>query len=727
MKTVPQRIAAELKVREQQVDAAIKLLDEGATVPFVARYRKEVTGGLTDTHLRLLQERLGQLRELDDRRETVLNNIREQGKLSTPLQAAIMAAETRTQLEDLYLPYRPKRRTKSSIAREAGLEPLAMALLKNPSQLPTQMAGPFVDAKKGVADVAAALEGARHVLADHIAEDATLVGRIRESLWHQGQFHARLVKGKEEEGAKFSDFFEFEQSMKKIPSHRVLALLRGKKQGILRLGLEHTQDTVVEGKKSPFCQSMVCQHFSIRDQGRPGDGWLQDTVQDAWRKKLKPHVDTDLTKRLLEQAQQEAVRVFSANLRDLLLSPPAGMVPVIGLDPGLRTGVKVAVVDDTGQIQKTSTIYPHPPQKKWQEAKKELVALVKKYAVRLVAIGNGTGSRETMRLLEELKKQQPELQLSGVVVSEAGASVYSASEYAAKELPDMDVSLRGAVSIARRLQDPLAELVKIDPKSIGVGQYQHDVDPRQLASSLDGVVEDAVNGVGVNVNTASAPLLGRVSGLNGTLAGNIVAYRDQHGPFPNRKSLNKVPRFGAKTFELAAGFLRIQQGDTPLDGSAVHPESYALVQRILKKTGLGLKQLIGNQAVLRSLSVEDFVDGRFGEPTVRDILKELEKPGLDPRPIFKTATFQEGIEKITDLQPGMILEGVVSNVTNFGAFVDIGVHQDGLVHVSAMANRFVKDPHEITKAGAVVTVRVVDIDLKRKRIALSMRLDDVPG
>nr|VFK54705.1 MAG: uncharacterized protein BECKTUN1418F_GA0071002_105014 [Candidatus Kentron sp. TUN]VFK59310.1 MAG: uncharacterized protein BECKTUN1418E_GA0071001_10534 [Candidatus Kentron sp. TUN] len=726
MKTINQRIAEELGVREEQVVAAVQLFDEGATVPFIARYRKEVTDGLTDTHLRLLHERLGQLRELEDRRETVLRSIREQGKLTPALEASILEAETRTRIEDIYLPYRPKRRTKASVAREAGLEPLAMALLKDSSQLPEQVAASFVDAEKGVVDVAAALEGARHILSDVISEDATLVGKVRESLWAGGVCQSRLVKGKELEGEKFSDYFDFDQSIHQLPSHRVLALLRGKALGILRIDFEHSQDLAADEVTFPFCESLISRHFGIRDQGRPGDHWLKDTVHYTWRKRLKPRLDTDLTKQLVENAQEEAVRVFSSNLRDLLLAPPAGMVPIIGLDPGLRTGVKVAVVDETGKIRGTTTIYPHPPKNRWQEAKKVLGALVREYNAHLIAIGNGTGSRETDRLVGELKSDYPELKVTGVLVSEAGASVYSASEYASKELPELDVALRGAVSIARRLQDPLAELVKIDPKSIGVGQYQHDMVPQHLAYSLDGVVEDAVNSVGVDVNTASPPLLERVSGLNAALAENIVTWRDENGAFPNRKALHKVPRLGVKTFELAAGFLRIQNGDTPLDCSAVHPESYVLVERILKKTGLSLAELIGNQAILHALPVTDFVDSRFGKPTVQDIFEELEKPGRDPRPAFRTATFQEGVEEIKDLQPGMILEGVVSNVTNFGAFVDIGVHQDGLVHISAMSDRFIKDPREVTHAGLVVKVRVVEVDLKRRRIALSMRLDDTP-
>nr|VFK78096.1 MAG: uncharacterized protein BECKSD772D_GA0070982_10073 [Candidatus Kentron sp. SD] len=728
MKTIDQRIAEELGVREEQVAAAVQLFDEGATVPFIARYRKEATGGLSDDHLRLLHELLEQLRDLEDRRETVLRSIRDQEKLTPELEASILEAETRTRLEDIYLPYRPKRRTKASIAREAGLEPLATSLLEDPSLSPEEVAGAFVDEEKGVSDAAAALEGARHILSEAIAEDAILVGKVRESLWEEGICQSRVVKGKEAEGAKFADYFGFDQPMKDLPSHRVLALLRAKKLGIVRIGLEHGRDLDPEksavGKEHGFCESLIRRHFSIGDQGRPGDRWLGETARYAWRNKLKLHMDMDLTKRLVEKAHLDAIRVFSTNLRDLLLSPPAGMVSVMGLDPGLRTGVKVAVVDETGQVRTTGTIYPHPPRNHWQEAKQALARLAREHGVHLIAIGNGTASRETKRLVGELEKEHPELKITGLVVSEAGASVYSASEYASRELPELDVSLRGAVSIARRLQDPLAELVKIDPKSIGVGQYQHDVASARLAYSLEGVVEDAVNSVGVDINTASPPLLERVSGLNATLAENIVAFRNENGPFPNRGTLNKVPRLGPKTFELAAGFLRIRDGDTPLDCSAVHPESYELVERILEKTRLNLPRLIGNREVLSALPVADFVDSRFGEPTVRDILKELEKPGRDPRPAFRTATFQEGVEEITDLEPGMILEGVVSNVTNFGAFVDIGVHQDGLVHISAMADRFVKDPHEITHAGAVVKVRVVEIDPKRRRIALSMRLRD---
>lgn len=721
---INRRLAKELSVHENQVLQAVQLLDEGATVPFIARYRKEVTGGLTDDHLRTLSERLGQLRELEERRIAVLNSIRQQEKLTKELETAILEADTRTRLEDLYLPFRPKRSTKAAKAREAGLEPLAMMLLGDPTLIPEKAALPFVNGEKEIADTVAALEGAKHILTERLSEEATLIGQVRTQMWEYGVMQARLVKGKEEEGEKFSDYFAFDQPVKKLPAHRILALLRGKNAGILRLGLEHAEDLASSGKTLTHGESLMCQYFSIQNKGRPGDAWLMEVVHDTWLKKLKPHTVTDIIKQLEEKAQEEAVRVFSANLRDLLLAAPAGMVGVIGLDPGLRTGVKVAVVDKTGKVDITTTFYPHPPKNQWQEAKRNLALLAKKFNVRLIAIGNGTGSRETDRLVAEVKKEHPELKLEGVLVSEAGASVYSASAYASKEFPDMDVSLRGAVSIARRLQDPLAELVKIDPKSIGVGQYQHDVDPKRLSVSLDGVVEDAVNAVGVDVNTASPPLLERVSGLNATLAENIVRYREQNGPFANRRSLNKVPRFGSKTFELAAGFLRIHNGDTPLDNSAVHPESYPLVEKILQLTGLPLTELIGNQKVLRTFSATKVIDARFGEPTVKDILQELEKPGRDPRPLFQTATFKEGVEDLKDLTPGMILEGVVSNVTNFGAFVDIGVHQDGLVHISVMADHFVKNPHAVVRAGEIVKVRVVEIDLKRRRIALSMRLHD---
>ncbi|MEG3640257.1 Tex family protein [Magnetococcus sp. PR-3] len=727
MKSITQRIAQHLQVRENQVIAAIDLLDEGSTVPFIARYRKEVTGGLSDVHLRDLQALLTQLRELESRREVILKAVEEQGKLTPELKKSLLDAPTKTALEDLYLPYRPKRRTKAQIAREAGLEPLAMALLKNPNQNPKQLAVDYLNPTLEIHDTEAALAGAQQILMEHFTEDAALVGYARESTWNHGIIHAKVVKGKELDGEKFADYFEFEQRVNTLPSHRTLAMLRGKEAGILRLSLTHKEDAEAKKGAMPFGALLIIRHFKLENRQRAADSWLQSSAGEAWKKKLKPHLDTDLMKRLTEQAQTEAVRVFSANLKDLLLSAPAGMKPVMGLDPGLRTGVKVAVVDHTGQVKQTATIFPHQPRNDWNGALQTLAKLAKSHGVELIAIGNGTASRETDKLVTALKKLSPEHKLTGVVVSEAGASVYSASAYASQELPDMDVSLRGAVSIARRLQDPLAELVKIDPKSIGVGQYQHDVDAKQLDFALDGVVEDAVNRVGVDVNTASAPLLQRVSGLNATLAQNIVSFRDTNGPFKNRKKLNKVPRFGAKTFELAAGFLRIQNGDTPLDGSAVHPEAYPLVERIVQRTQTTLPQLMGHPENLKSLNIQDFVDHKFGEPTIQDILKELEKPGRDPRPSFKTAAFQEGIEDIKDLKQGMVLEGVVSNVTNFGAFVDIGVHQDGLVHISAMANHFVKDPHEVTQAGAVVQVRVMEVDVQRRRIALSMRLDDQPN
>ncbi len=723
MKSIDRRIAEELSVRESQVTAAIALLDEGATVPFVARYRKEATGGLSDVHLRHLHERLVALRELEERRSAILKSVREQEKITPELQRAILEAETRTRLEDLYLPYRPKRTTKAVLAREAGLEPLATRLLHHPEHRPESSAALFVDESLGIGEATAALEGARHLLIDRMGEEADLLGRLRETAWRQGTLVAKIIKGKEQEGGKFSDYFDFSQRVASLPSHRILAIFRGQKEGVLRRSLELDGGNLsASGVTSS--EEMIAAQFKIRQQGRPGDLWLLETVRQAWRKKIRPHLETDLINRLTELAHQEAIRVFAANLRDLLLAAPAGEVSVMGLDPGIRTGVKVAVVEGTGKVVGTGVVYPHAPQNRWQESLDQLASLARTFHVRLVSIGNGTASRETARLVGELQQQHPDLGLVSVVVNEAGASVYSASAYASEELPDLDVSLRGAVSIARRLQDPLAELVKIDPQAIGVGQYQHDLDARRLASSLDGVVEDAVNAVGVDVNTASVPLLERVAGLNRTLARNIVADREAHGPFRNRTEINRVARFGPKAFEQAAGFLRIRNGDTPLDASAVHPESYPLVEKIVGRTGLAIGQLIGNRDALVRLQPGDFVDRQFGEPTVRDILSELEKPGRDPRPGFRTATFREGVESLADLAPGMILEGTVTNVTNFGAFVDVGVHQDGLVHVSTMARRFVKNPHEMVKAGMVVQVRVVEVDSTRRRIALSMILDD---
>jgi uncharacterized protein len=716
---ISQRIAQELAVQEQQVEAAIDLLDEGATVPFIARYRKEVTGGLDDTQLRLLEERLSYLRELEERRRVILDSIQEQGKLTPELEEAIGAADTKARLEDLYLPYKPKRRTKAQIAREAGLAPLAQSLLQDPGQVPEAAAAAYVNPDKGVPDVKTALEGARQILMEQFAEEAELVGRLRDYLWANAVLHARVVPGKVEEGAKFADYFDYTEPLHKIPSHRALALFRGRNEGVLQLTLTVGGENAVDP-----CEQRVAGYFGIQDQGQPADAWLLETVRWAWKVKLFTHLDTELKQRLREAAEEEGIKVFAGNLRDLLLAAPAGPRPAIGLDPGLRTGVKVAVVDATGKLLETTTLYPHVPHNRWDEAIHTLATLARRHQVELISIGNGTASRETDRLVAELLKHHPELGLHKLVVSEAGASVYSASELAAQEFPELDVSLRGAVSIARRLQDPLAELVKIDPKAIGVGQYQHDINQVRLARSLDAVVEDCVNAVGVDVNTASVPLLARVAGLNSNLARNIVAFRDANGAFTSRQALVQVPRLGAKTFEQAAGFLRIMQGANPLDRSAVHPEAYPVVERLLKATGRSIDSLLGDLPLLQTLQPENFTDERFGVPTVKDILAELEKPGRDPRPEFKTAVFKEGVETLGDLKPDMILEGVVTNVTNFGAFVDIGVHQDGLVHISALSDKFVKDPRTVVKAGDVVKVKVLEVDLKRKRIALTMRLRD---
>jgi uncharacterized protein len=722
MLTIEQRIATELSANPRQVEAAVRLLDEGATVPFIARYRKEQTGGLSDTQLRTLEERLRYLRELEDRRGVILASIREQGKLTPELEQAILEADTKVRLEDLYLPYRPKRRTRAQMAREAGLEPLAQALLANPSLIPEQAATAYVSAEKGVADALAALEGARYIVIERFAEDAELVGRLREYLWENGYLVSKVVEGKEEEGAKFADYFDYREPLKGVPSHRALALFRGRREGVLDLRLTLEEDGQEGVLSSP--ETMLGQHFGIREQGRPADRWLLDTVRLAWRAKLADHLEVELMGRLRERAEDAAIHVFARNLHDLLLAAPAGPRPTIGLDPGLRTGVKVAVVDATGRLVDTATIYPHAPRNDWDGSLRVLAALAHKHQVEIISIGNGTASRETDRLVADLIKRHPELGLTKLVVSEAGASVYSASEFAAQEFPDLDVSVRGAVSIARRLQDPLAELVKIDPKAIGVGQYQHDVSQTRLAHTLDAVVEDCVNAVGVDVNTASVPLLARVAGLNQGLARNIVELRNQRGPFRNRRTLREVPRLGEKTFEQCAGFLRIANGDNPLDASAVHPEAYPVVERILAKTGRSIKQVIGDSAFLRALTPSGFTDERFGIPTVIDILAELEKPGRDPRPEFRTAAFKEGVETLQDLKPDMVLEGVVTNVTHFGAFVDVGVHQDGLVHISALSDRYVKDPHSVVKPGDVVKVKVLEVDLKRRRIALSMRLTD---
>ncbi|GGN42112.1 uncharacterized protein FHR83_007292 [Actinoplanes campanulatus] len=718
---IHQRIASELGVREGQVTAAVELLDGGATVPFIARYRKEVTGTLDDAQLRTLEERLGYLRELEDRRAAVLESIRAQGKLDDALERQILEADTKARLEDIYLPFKPKRRTKAMIAREAGLEPLAEGLLGDPSVDPKAAAAAFVDAEKGVADAQAALDGARAILIERFAEDADLIGDLREQMWTRGRLVAKVRDGKQTDGAKFSDYFDFAEPYSKLPSHRILAMLRGEKEDVLDLTMEpHPEED--EG----YFEGRIAGRNGISDQGRPGDRWLVDTVRWAWRTRILIHLGADLRVRLREAAEDEAVRVFAANLRDLLLAAPAGTRATMGLDPGFRTGVKVAVVDATGKVVATDTIYPHVPQNKWDESIHRLAALASKHDVELIAIGNGTASRETDRLATELIKRHPDAKLTKVVVSEAGASVYSASAYASQELPGLDVSLRGAVSIARRLQDPLAELVKIDPKSIGVGQYQHDISEVKLARSLDAVVEDCVNGVGVDINTASAPLLTRVSGITAGLAENIVLHRDSNGPFKSRQEIKKVARLGPKAFEQCAGFLRIRDGADPLDFSSVHPESYPLVRTIAADAGSDVKTMIGNSPLLKAIRPDRFVTDTVGLPTITDILKELEKPGRDPRPAFTTATFAEGVEKIADLKPGMILEGQVTNVAAFGAFVDIGVHQDGLVHVSALSDKFVQDPREVVKSGDVVKVRVLEVDPVRKRISLSMRLTDEP-
>ena len=717
MNSINQRIATELGVGVAQVAAAVELLGEGATVPFIARYRKEKTGSLDDTQLRKLEERLGYLRELEDRRATVLKSIEEQGKLTADLARAVNAAETKVALEDLYAPYRPKRRTRAQIAREAGLEPLADALLANPTLDPQAEAAKFIAEDKGIANAKAALDGARHILVERMAEEPKLVGTLREWEWSEGVLTSKVLEGKKEEGAKFADYFDFGQSIKDIPSHRALAMLRGRNEGVLDLHIDVPHQ--VDRPHPAILKVMTA--FNIAERGRPADGWLADTARLAWKGRMAASIGADLLTRLKERADAEAISVFSKNLKDLLLAAPAGPRVTMGLDPGFRTGVKVAVVDATGKLVDTDTIYPHEPKRDWRGALATLAALCMKHKVDLVSVGNGTASRETDKLAAELIAKTPHLTLTKVMVSEAGASVYSASELAAKEFPDVDVSLRGAVSIARRLQDPLAELVKIEPKAIGVGQYQHDVDQGGLAKSLDAVVEDCVNSVGVDVNTASAPLLARVSGLNQTLASNIVAFRDENGAFKTRTALKKVPRLGPKAFEQAAGFLRIMNGKNPLDGSAVHPEAYPVVEKISAATSRPLKSIIGDRAFLKSLKPAQFADETFGIPTVSDIIAELEKPGRDPRPEFKTATFTDGVEKIADLEPGMQLEGVVTNVAAFGAFVDIGVHQDGLVHISELADRFVKDPREVVKAGDVVKVRVKEVDAGRKRIALTMR------
>ncbi len=723
---IEEQIATELNVKTAQVLAAIQLLDEGATVPFIARYRKEATGGLDDTQLRHLEERLIYLRELEERRKSILASIEEQGKLTPELKAGIEAAESKQRLEDLYLPYKQKRRTKAQIAREAGIEPLANALLDNPELNPESEAEKFFNGDAGFADTKAVLDGARQILMERFAEDPELVGQLREYLTEHGMVRSKVIEGKETEGAKFRDWFDFHEPLKAMPSHRALALLRGRNEGFLQVSLvlDSELDQETPSNTQNPCEQRIANRFGIKQLNRPADKWLNDTVRWTWRVKLALHLELDLVGQLRERAEEEAIRIFGKNLKDLLLAAPAGQHVTMGIDPGIRTGCKIAVVDATGKLLATETIYPHEPRRDWAGSMTTIAALAKRFHVTLVAIGNGTASRETDKLVVDVIKQFPELKLAKMVVSEAGASVYSASELAAREFPALDVSLRGAVSIARRLQDPLAELVKIEPKSIGVGQYQHDVSQLKLARSLDAVVEDCVNAVGVDVNTASAPLLTRISGLNAGLASNIVNYRDTHGAFKTRAELLSVPRLGDKTFEQAAGFLRIRGGDNPLDASSVHPEAYPLVEKILADIKLPIKEVMGNNTVLRYLTASKYTDDRFGLPTVQDIFKELEKPGRDPRPEFKTATFAEGVQEVKDLVPGMLLEGVVTNVAAFGAFVDIGVHQDGLVHISALSNTYVKDPHDVVKAGQVVRVKVLEVDLPRKRIALTMRLSD---
>jgi uncharacterized protein len=723
---IDQQIARELGVREAQVSAAVELLDGGATVPFIARYRKEATGALDDAQLRTLDERLRYLRELEERRTVILNSIREQGKLDDALEAAIRAADSKGRLEDIYLPFKPKRRTKAEIAKQAGLEPLADLLLTQPTNDPQVAAARFVDAERQVADIAAALDGARAILVERFAEDADLIGSLREEVWSAGRLTSKVRDGKQEAGVKFSDYFDFAESLAKVPSHRVLALFRAEKEEILDVSIEPENPATASAGPSPY-ELRIMHRFSISDRGRAADKWLAETARWAWRTKIQVHLGIDLRMRLWNAAELEAVRVFAANLRDLLLAAPAGTRATMGLDPGYRTGVKVAVVDATGKVVATSVIYPHEPQRRWDEALAALGKLAVQHKVELISIGNGTASRETDKLATELVKLLPDLKMSKIVVSEAGASVYSASAYATEELPELDVTLRGAVSIARRLQDPLAELVKIDPKSIGVGQYQHDLSELKLSRSLDAVVEDCVNAVGVDANTASAPLLARVSGIGTGLAENIVAFRNANGPFRSRRAFKDVPRLGPKAFEQCAGFLRIPGGEDPLDASGVHPEAYPVVRRIVGAAKIDIKGLIGNSTVLRGLSPKSFVDETFGLPTVTDILRELEKPGRDPRPAFKAAVFMEGVETLADLKPGMVLEGTVTNVAAFGAFVDIGVHQDGLVHVSAMSKTFVKDPRDVVKPGNIVRVKVLEVDLARKRVSLTLRLDDEVG
>jgi len=722
---IEQSIANELGVKVSQVEATITLIDEGATVPFISRYRKEATGGLDDTQLRMLEERLYYLRELEDRRTMVLKTIEEQGLLSEELKKSILEADTKTRLEDLYAPYKPKRRTKAQIAREAGIEPLLDAILENFSLQPELEAESYINAEAGFEDSAAVLDGARQIFVERASENADLLAELRDTCWARAELVSSVIDGQENKGSKFTDYFVFSEEIKKIPSHRALALFRGRKEGILRVKVSIPgQDDLESVLDMGLCDNLVARAFSFSQKQRAADNWLLECARWAWRVKISMQIESELNMRLREAAEEEAIRVFGENMRDLLLAAPAGARATLGLDPGLRTGVKVVVLDEQGMLVDQAVIYPHAPKNKWDESIAVLAALAKKHKVELVAIGNGTASRETDKLSNELMRKHPELRLTSLVVSEAGASVYSASELAAKEFPDLDVTFRGSISIARRLQDPLAELVKIDPKAIGVGQYQHDVNQTRLAKKLEAVVEDCVNAVGVEVNMASVPLLMRVAGLSESMAENIVAYREQNGAFKNRQEILKVSRLGPKVFEQAAGFLKISKGDNPLDASSVHPEAYPVVKNILEKNKREMNKVIGDRSFLSSLAANDYVMEGFGEPTVRDIIQELEKPGRDPRPEFKTASFKEGVEKVSDLKEGMILEGVITNVTNFGAFVDIGVHQDGLVHISVIADKFVKDPHDVVKTGEVVKVKVMDVDVKRNRIALSMRLTE---
>lgn len=724
MSSIAQLIADELAIRTEQVEATIQLISEGATIPFIARYRKEKTGALDDTQLRKLDERLTYLTELHERRDVILKSISEQGKLTPELEKAISACTSKQNLEDLYLPYKPKRRTKGQIAIEAGIEPLAELLFNDPAKHPESEAQHFINADAGFADAKAVLDGAKYILIERFSEDAVLLARLRDEMWNHGVLVSALSDASHKDAQKFQDYFEYSEAIKKIPSHRALALFRGRKEGILSLNLEHAETDKSSRIAVSPCETMIAMHFGVKDQGRAGDAWLKEVVRWTWRVKLGMSIETELLSQLREQAEQVAIQVFAENLKDLLLAAPAGPKATIGLDPGLRTGVKVAVVDATGKLLDHATIYPHAPKNQWDASIEVVAKLARQYNVELLSIGNGTASRETEKLCAELCKRYPELPLSRIVVSEAGASVYSASEIAANEFPDVDVSIRGAVSIARRLQDPLAELVKIEPKAIGVGQYQHDVSQFRLGKSLDAVIEDCVNAVGVDVNTASAPLLARVSGVAANTASNIVAFRDAHGAFKSRKALKEVPRLGEKAFEQCAGFLRVNGGENPLDASAVHPESYALVKAIAQSQNTTVSALIGQTGNLQNIRPEEFVNEHFGHHTVSDVLSELAKPGRDPRPEFRFASFKEGVEEISDLKEGMILEGTITNVTHFGAFVDIGVHQDGLVHISCLADKFVKDPREVVKTGDIVKVKVLEADVKRKRIALSMRLND---